>query len=189
LVLGIREIGYFLDWNTLVNSAPASAKSTFSPCTLPALLPSPDQHQYLFETIIPAIPVGDPTRAGIVTGWRRETGKTTTPNLYLRNHLLKKKLKLDEFVNSEFSKRLYVTGPPGSGKTLLVLLYCSQYPFNRPIKQRVLVVQFREASVCDIMIIDGYKSNNSFVGTGTTQSVCGVEAGGRSGTPIGFLCV
>jgi Cdc6-like AAA superfamily ATPase len=72
--------------------------------------------------------------------------------------LLEKKVELDEFMNSKVKTRLYVTGPPGSGKTSFFRLYCSQYPFDRPIKQqRVLVVQFREASVCDIRVIDGCK--------------------------------
>ena len=59
------------------------------------------------ETIIEEIPAFDLTKSGVVTGWRRESGETTMPKLFLRPHLLEKKDELDKFMSSEI--------PPSGG--------------------------------------------------------------------------
>jgi hypothetical protein len=107
---------------------------------------------YKLETILENKTTIDLSRAGeVVTGWRREDGATTKPSLFLRPHLIDKKKELDAFFLS-VNKRLYVSGPPGSGKTSFFLLYCAQRALI--FKQRGLVVQYRDSSYCEIMIVD-----------------------------------
>jgi len=109
---------------------------------------SPERPLYEWETIISEIPTVNLDTVGVVTGWRREKNKTETPKLFFREHLVEKKKEVDAFMQSKQKTRLYVAGPPGSGKTSFFLLYFQQ------LKKRVLVVQYRDSTSCEIMMID-----------------------------------
>jgi hypothetical protein len=118
-----------------------------------AVLPVPHAGYELVEELI-VLNDADLTRCDVVTGLRREHGSTTTPQLYFRKHLVEQKRQVDLFMNSTtFESRLYVAGPPGSGKTSFFLLYCTQWLRQQPGKKG-LIVQFRESSNCEIMIVE-----------------------------------
>lgn len=139
------------------------------------------QDESKFETIINDLPCVNLSESGGVTGWRVENGICSTPRLYLRKHLLDKKQELDKFMDdvSEGCKtRLYVTGPPGSGKTSFFLLYFAQWAKERQ-NTTGLVVQYRHSTVCDIMIIESSQVKRISPPTSADGLLATFEAGGK----------
>ena len=110
------------------------------------------QLDYSWEDVVHNLAPVDMSKPGVVAGWRREKGETLRPKLYFRKELVKKKEELDIFFRADERKLLYVQGPPGSGKTSFFLLCCSQ-PVHNVRSPRVLVVQYRVLSRCEIMIV------------------------------------
>ena len=74
---------------------------------------------------------------------RREGSRTWNSVLYIREHLVHVQKKLDAFIKSERKDQLYVTGPPGCGKTCFLYLWARRLSVLGN-KMRVLIVQFRE---------------------------------------------
>jgi hypothetical protein len=90
---------------------------------------------------------------GVKTGWRRELRKTFTKRIFIRPHLVEQKRFLDEFMANQQKTSLYVSGPPGCGKTSFFILYFTEYA--RKNSKRGLLVQYREFNACEIIILDG----------------------------------
>ena len=89
----------------------------------------------------------------VVQGWRREAGKTIFQQIFFRQHLLVQKKKIDDFMNQENKTRLYVSGPPGCGKTTFFLFYFTQWA--RTNQKRGLIVQYRDLTLCEIILLNG----------------------------------
>jgi hypothetical protein len=114
-----------------------------------------DKGELHFQTLLR---LGDVTESDmeqptIVRGWRRENHKTHVVKMFLRPHLVDKKDLVDQFMNQDQKKRLYVSGPPGCGKTTFFLAYFTRWA--RKQKKVGLVVQYRELSSCEIVILRG----------------------------------
>lgn len=91
----------------------------------------------------------------VITGWRREASNTRSISIFLRPHLVKKKPEIDNFMDeTQTAKtRMYVSGPPGSGKTTFFLAYFTQWA--RKHNKCGLIVQYRQKSSGDIIILQG----------------------------------
>lgn len=89
----------------------------------------------------------------MIKGWRRESGKTRIENIFLRAHLLEKLGEVDKFMDQGKKTRLYVSGPPGSGKTTFFLAYFTQWA--RTKQKSALIVQYRDIGACEIILLDG----------------------------------
>ena len=87
-------------------------------------------------------------------GWRREKNSYYSKAIYLREHLSKLKEQLDDFMGHERLRYMYISGPPGSGKTT----YCLFYFMLRVVEDRSkkgLLVQYRAEAANEIMIVQG----------------------------------
>ena len=73
--------------------------------------------------------------------------------LFLRPHLLLVKKHLETFIAHDIKTRLYVSGPPGCGKTTFFLHYFTEYALSKAKKG--LLVQFCHTNSCEIIVIDG----------------------------------
>lgn len=115
------------------------------------------------------IPVTDMGNTTVITGWRRESAKTRLVKLFLRPHLTEKKKIVDNFMKETQKKkqRMYVTGPPGSGKTTFFLAYFTQWA--RKHKKHGLIVQYREVGLSEIIILRG-DEDPKYVVSGTLNS-------------------
>ena len=82
--------------------------------------------------------------------FRQEIGSTWTSVLYIREHLVDVQTRLDDFVTDESKTKMYVTGPPGCGKTCFCLQWARRFSVLE--KKRVFIIQFREYEACWIWI-------------------------------------
>lgn len=106
------------------------------------------------------LPESDMEQPELLKSWRRENGKTRIVNILLRPHLLDKKKEMDKFMGQTQKTRLYVSGPPGCGKTTFFLAYFTQWA--RKQNQVGLIIQFRESSTCEIVLLRG-QQNPQFI--------------------------
>ena len=81
---------------------------------------------------------------------RREGGTTWISVLYIRKHLVEVQKKLDDFIAERRKDQLYITGPPGCGKTCFLYLWARRVSVLE--RKRLLIVQFREKQSCFIWI-------------------------------------
>eukprot|EP00980_Cylindrotheca_fusiformis_P025068 scaffold12988_cov78-Cylindrotheca_fusiformis.AAC.1 len=94
--------------------------------------------------------------------------KTKDVPLFIREHLIHQEKLFNQFLAGEsFSpykidhvrRTLYVTGPPGCGKTVFTTLLAHRYAAGRISSdaepKRVLMILFRELDGCEILIING----------------------------------
>ena len=71
---------------------------------------------------------------------RREGDIIWTSVLYIREHLVDVQTNLDDFLQHERMNKLYISGPPGCGKTCFLYLWARFVAILE--KKRVLIVQF-----------------------------------------------
>ena len=92
----------------------------------------------------PNLQLQNPLRAGDVALVARSEGLGDfTSVLYIRQHLVDHvQPVLDTFMADRQKRLLYVTGPPGCGKTCFLYLWARLYAVEN--RMRVLIVQFRE---------------------------------------------
>ena len=83
---------------------------------------------------------------------RREGGARWTSVLYIRAHLVAVQKELDNFIQSQQLDQLYITGPPGCGKTCFLYLWARRLSVLD--NKRVLIIQFREKQPGFIWIRD-----------------------------------
>ena len=107
-----------------------------------------------------------------------ELGALRDIPLFIRGHLVHQEKKLQKFLGGQkFSPskakksrlKLYITGPPGCGKTVFTTLLAHRYAAGAtaasPNKnKRVLMIMFREVAPCQIFIIDGQETQQLQVG-------------------------
>ena len=115
-------------------------------------------YSYTLESLIDAseIPTTNMDKATVVQGWRREAGKTTIQKIFLRQHLIDQIKEMDKFMNQEEKTRMYVSGPPGCGKTTFFLFYFTQWA--RTNQKCGLIVQYRDLTQCEIILLNGSDS-------------------------------
>eukprot|EP00980_Cylindrotheca_fusiformis_P022156 scaffold9050_cov64-Cylindrotheca_fusiformis.AAC.1 len=115
--------------------------------------------------------------------------KTKDVPLFVREHLVHQETLFKEFLAGEsFSpykidhvrRTLYVTGPPGCGKTVFTTLLAHRYAAGRISSdaepKRVLMILFRKAVRCEILIIDGQETQRLRHGVKTELIEDKVEA-------------
>lgn len=128
------------------------------------------------------VPASEMNETAVITGWRREAGTTRLVRIFLRTHLVaEKKPEIDRFMDEAQTgkTRMYVSGPPGSGKTTFFLAYFTQWA--RKHKKRGLIVQYRQRSGGDIIILQGadnpaYVKSRRLAGHMLTSLVSDVES-------------
>jgi len=110
--------------------------------------------------------------------------------LFIRKHLVDQEESFQDFLSSKsFSsgkavkmrRKLYVTGPPGCGKTAFTTLLAHRYAAGRipkPTneKKRVLMILFRFQTPCHDFVIDGEETKNLRKKVYTTNIFSIVEA-------------
>lgn len=84
---------------------------------------------------------------------RIEENEYFKKTLYIRPHLMERKKVFDEFITSERIKKLFIAGPPGSGKTLFVSLLARMYAYNQ--NKNVLFIGYRDLGCCPIFAFHG----------------------------------
>ena len=78
----------------------------------------------------------------------------------MRDHVIEFKKSLDTFMNDKQHQHLYVSGPPGSGKTTYCLFYFTQYLLADE-NRKGLLVQYRPSNAHEVMILE-----NKQIGSG-----------------------
>ena len=108
---------------------------------------------FVQETDEPALEPSDRTaeKGDVSLVFRREAEVSTTRVLYIREHLVDVQKELDDFMERPNKSQMYVTGPPGCGKTCFLYLWARRLSVQEK-KKRVLIVQFREKQTCFIWI-------------------------------------
>lgn len=89
-------------------------------------------------------------KGDVASVFRQEGDSAWTSVLYIREHLVDVQRRLDEFVSDESKTKMYVTGPPGCGKTCFFLQWARRFSVLE--RKRVLIIQFREYEKCWIWI-------------------------------------
>ena len=89
----------------------------------------------------------------VQVGWGRERGKYYTAAIYLRPLLACLKKALDNFMGHHRLRHMYISGPPGCGKTTYCLFYFTRYMLTE--NKKGLIVQYREKSTNEIMLLEG----------------------------------
>lgn len=87
---------------------------------------------------------------------RIESDGVLNKPIYIRPGLVERKKVFDEFLSTEQFKQLYITGPPGSGKTLFLFLLSRMYAHNDD--KNVLFVGYRDDQLCPILAFHGRDS-------------------------------
>ena len=90
----------------------------------------------------------------VKVGWRREKDIYFSKPIYLHEHLSELKKALDEFMLHKQHRHMYISGPPGSGKTTYCLFYFMLRVVNDNSKKGLLV-QYRAEAANEIMILQG----------------------------------
>ena len=101
-----------------------------------------------YETLLTLsdIPVSEMNKTAVIAGWQREANHTHYGLIFLRPHLLMEKLEIDNFMKEIQTRmrNMYVSGPPGSGKTISFLAYFMQWA--RKHKKCGFIVQYQQQS-------------------------------------------
>ena len=99
----------------------------------------------------------------VQVGWRRERNTYFSNSIFLRQHLADLRNALDEFMGHHQHRHMYISGPPGSGKTTYCLFYFTRYMVTNnngdssSNNKKGLIVQYRAESSNEIMILEGQR--------------------------------
>ena len=74
----------------------------------------------------------------------------------IRSHLIDKELEIQRFLSSQSTRELYVSGPPGCGKTVYMTLVAHRYAKKE--NKHVLMVNYRDTSNCHVFVLDGSRA-------------------------------
>ena len=105
-----------------------------------------------FDKINEKILKSEDEKGTLQMGWRREGRKFFHIPIFLREDLFGMKKKLDNLMSSSKKHNLYISGPPGSGKTTYILFYFMLYVKKK--KKKGLLVQYRENGISEVMILE-----------------------------------
>jgi len=129
----------------------------FPPCLHCHTNRPPPQVQYSKEVFLVLGDLEDfPEASNLASGWRREKGDTERLKLFMRSHLADLRASVESFLAQTKKKHLYITGPPGSGKTTFFLSFFTHWA--RQHKKNGLVVQYRHSARCEIIFLNGDKN-------------------------------
>ena len=76
--------------------------------------------------------------------------------LFIRRHLIDKEHEIQQFLSSQSARELYVSGPPGCGKTVFMTLVAHRYAKKE--NKHVLMVNYRDTSCCHVFVLDGSRA-------------------------------
>jgi Ni2+-binding GTPase involved in maturation of urease and hydrogenase len=84
----------------------------------------------------------------LVQVFRQEGDIIKLTPLFIRKHLVEQRDILSTFLSSKKYNQLYVSGPPGCGKTSFIWLWARMHAANE--KKRALVIQYRPRNACHV---------------------------------------
>lgn len=99
----------------------------------------------------------------IQTGWRRERATYFPLKIYLRKPLSSLRKSLDKFMGEDKLRHMYISGPPGSGKTTYCLFYFTLYMTKN--SKKGLIIQYRKEAENEVMIVEGQEIRRVTGGT------------------------
>lgn len=120
------------------------------------------------DKICPGIDISTTVERNTVhVGWKLENNFFEKKPIFMRQHLIEFHTKLDTYMKHPRHRHLYISGPPGCGKTTYCLFYFTRYILVNQ-NSRGLIVLYRASSRNEVMIIEGQCLR--FAKSGTNES-------------------